>query len=275
LPGARRNAENSMTGDTTRTCRSVIVTGGGGMIGRATVERLAAAGCDVLAVDLNAATLAELEQTSRTGGKVSTFVADVTNPSQVSAATEQAMALFGGIDGLVNVAGGAGPTEAFEIESIETATWDHVMELNIKSTFLFCRSVIPHMRRAGFGRIVVLSSSAARGQKGPPTTVTARLPYATAKAALIGFTAQLAKDVAADGITVNALAPGLIIGDAGTRIRDRFDRLSNAARAGMLDGIPAGRSGTGQDVAALIEFLLSEGSSFITGATIPIDGGSN
>ncbi len=85
------------------------------MIGRATVERLAASGCDVLAVDVNAATLAELEKRDRSGGRVSTFVADVMDPAQVAAATAKATALFGTIDALVNVAGGAGPTEAFEI----------------------------------------------------------------------------------------------------------------------------------------------------------------
>ncbi len=263
-----------MTGNTARDCRSVIVTGGSGMIGRATVERLAASGCDVLAVDVNAVSLAELEKASSSGGRISTYVADVTDPDQVRAATDKARELFGTIDALVNIAGGAGPTQAIEIESIDPGVWDHVIALNVRSTFLFCQAVVPLMRREGFGRIVVLSSIAARGSKGPPTTVTARLPYATAKAALIGFTAQLAKDVAADGITVNALAPGLILGDAGTRIRDRFDLLSNQARSGMLDAIPAGRSGTGEDVAALVMFLLSGGAGFITGATIPVDGGA-
>jgi NAD(P)-dependent dehydrogenase (short-subunit alcohol dehydrogenase family) len=258
----------------TRDCRSVVVTGGCGMMGRATVEHLTATGCDVLAVDIDLAGLRALEETPRDRGRVLTFVADVTDPGQVTAAIEKALGSFGTIDGLVNIAGGAGPTEAYEIESIAPEVWDHVIALNITSTFLFCRAVVPLMRRQRFGRVVVLSSIASRGSKGPPTTVTARLPYATAKAALIGFTAQLAKDVAADGITVNALAPGLIMGDAGTRIRDRFDRLSNQARSGMLDAIPVGRSGTGEDVAALISFLLSDGAAFITGATIPIDGGA-
>lgn len=263
-----------MAVSTGRDCKSVIVTGGGGMMGRATVEYLAAKGCDVLAVDVNPATLAGLQEFPASRGRIETFVADVTDPEQVAAATDKAQTLFGTIDGLVNIAGGAGPTEAFEIESLDPAVWDHVIALNVRSTFLFCRAVVPWMRQEGFGRIVVLSSVAARGTKGPPTTVTARLPYATAKAALIGFTAQLAKDVAADGITVNALAPGLILGDPGTRIRDRFDQLSNQARSGMLDGIPVGYPGTGEDVAALVAFLLSAESRFITGATIPIDGGA-
>jgi NAD(P)-dependent dehydrogenase (short-subunit alcohol dehydrogenase family) len=156
-----------MAESTARDCKSVIVTGGSGMIGRATVERLAASGCDVLAVDVNAAALAVLEKASSTGRRISTFVADVVDPAQVAAATARAQELFGTIDGLVNVAGGAGPTEAFEIESIDTDVWDHVIALNVRSTFLFCRAVVPLMRREGFGRIVVLSSSAARGSKGP------------------------------------------------------------------------------------------------------------
>jgi NAD(P)-dependent dehydrogenase (short-subunit alcohol dehydrogenase family) len=258
----------------THDCRAVIVTGGGGMMGRAAVAHLAALGCDVLAVDINQTTLEAIANTPRDRGRVVPFVADVTDEAQVEAAVRKAHSLFGAIDGLVNIAGGAGPTPANAIETITADVWDHVIALNIRSTFLFCRAVMPVMREAQFGRIVVLSSVAARGTKGPPTTVTARLPYATAKAALIGFTSQLAKDVAAEGITVNALAPGLILGDAGTRIRDRFDQLSNEARAGMLDAIPVGRVGTGEDVAALIGFLLSGASGFITGTTIPIDGGA-
>jgi NAD(P)-dependent dehydrogenase (short-subunit alcohol dehydrogenase family) len=263
-----------MSGNVLRDARSVIVTGGSGMMGRATVEHLAAAGCEVLAVDVDKVALDKLASIPRGRGSVATFVADATNEDQVTAAVEQARSLFGSVDGLVNIAGGAGPTEAFQIETITPDVWDLVMALNIRSTFLFCRAVVPLMREEKFGRIIVLSSVAARGSKGPPTTVTARLPYATAKSALIGFTSQLAKDIAADGITVNALAPGLILGDAGTRIRDRFDHLTNQARSDMMGAIPVGRAGTGEDVAALVTFLLSGAAGFITGATIPIDGGA-
>lgn len=126
------------------------------------------------------------------------------------------MAAFGRIDALVNIAGGAGPVRAYQVDEFSEPVWQHVMDLNVTSTFLCCRAVVPVMRRQRYGRIVVLSSIIAHGEKGPPTTVAARLPYATAKAALLGFTSQLAKDVGADGITVNALVPGLIIGEPGS-----------------------------------------------------------
>ena len=149
------------------------------------------------------------------------------------------------------------------------------MALNVTSAFLLCRALVPAMRRQGFGRVVTLSSILARGEKGPPTTVTARLPYAAAKAALIGFSAQLAKDCAADGITVNTVAPGLVLGEPGTRIRDRFDALPDSDRARMLGAIPGGRAGTAQEIAATVVFLLSGAAGYINGATIAVDGAAS
>ena len=95
------------------------------------------------------------------------------------------------------------------------------------------------------------------------------------KPRLIGFTAQLAKDCAADGVTVNAVAPGLILGEPGTRIRDRFDALPEQERARMLGAIPAGRSGTADEVAATVAFLLSGAAGYINGATIAVDGAAS
>ena len=183
--------------------------------------------------------------------------------------------LFGHADALVHIAGGAGPVRAPGLETTELSTWEQVMRLNVTSAFLLCRALVPAMRQDKFGRVVMLSSILARGEKGPPTTVTARLPYAAAKAALIGFTAQLAKDCAVDGVTVNAVAPGLILGESGTRIRDRFDALPEQDRARMLGAIPAGRSGTADEIAATVAFLLSGAAGYINGATIAVDGAAS
>jgi NAD(P)-dependent dehydrogenase (short-subunit alcohol dehydrogenase family) len=146
------------------------------------------------------------------------------------------------------------------------------MALNVTSTFLFSQAVMAGMRQRGFGRIVNFSSILAYGEKGPPTTVPGRLAYATAKAALIGLTSQLAKDVGKDGVTVNCIVPGLILGQPGTRVRGRFDALPDSDRARMLEGYPSGRAGTSEDVAAAVAFLVSEGAGYISGVALPVDG---
>ena len=247
-----------------RECRTAVVTGASGMIGVATVRRLVAAGCAVLSVDIN-------PPPSR-HANVTFLKADVTDPAQIEVIAARAVSLFGHADALVHIAGGAGAVRAAGIETTELSTWDQVMALNVTSAFMLCRALVPAMRQARFGRVVTFSSVLAGGEKGPPTTVAARLPYAAAKAALLGLTAQLAKDCAADGITVNAIAPGLILGEPGTRIRDRFDALPKADRARMLAAIPAARSGTADEVAAVVSFLLSQAAAYINGATIPVDG---
>jgi len=119
---------------------------------------------------------------------------------------------------------------------------------------------------------VLFSSVIADGEKGPLTTVTGRLPYATAKAALLGFTSPLAKDLIELGITVKALMPGLILGEQGTRIRDKFDNLEPAQKTALLGGYPGGRPGTGDEIAAAVEYLLSEAAGFTSGIALPVDG---
>lgn len=252
--------------------RAAIVTGGAGGIGLATVARLLARDMRVLLVDADEKEARKAAERFASG-RLAICNADVTDPGSVEKAVEEAVSRFGRVDALVNVAGGAGPVRVHEIEKIELDTWDLVMNLNVRSVYLFCKAVAPHMRARGFGRIVNISSTLARGEKGPPTTVAARLPYATAKAALIGFTSQFAKDVAADGITVNVLLPGLILGEKGTRIRNRFEALGEAERAGMVAAYPIGRPGEADEVAAAIEFLVSDAAAYITGTAIPVDGG--
>lgn len=253
--------------------RWAVVTGAAGGIGSAVCRQLARQGMAVLMLDLHDGPLAAAaERVREAGGRAETLAADATAPGAAEAAASRARALGGRIDALVNVAGGSGPAPVRAVEAMEDAAWEHVMALNVTSTFRFCRAVVPAMRAQGYGRIVNFSSTVARGRKGPVTTQGARLAYATAKAALLGFTAQLAKDEAAHGITVNALLPALILAEQGSRIRERFDDLPPEARESMLRDLPSGRPGEAHEVAAVVGFLCSEAASYVSGVALPVDG---
>lgn len=252
--------------------RSAIVTGAAGAIGRATVAKFAASGFNILLVDRDEGALREAIADIGDGARLVSHVADVKRPEDVKAAVDNAISSFGAVDTLINIAGGGGPRRTMGIEDIDLELWNHVMALNVTSTFLFSQAVMAGMRQRGFGRIVNFSSILAYGEKGPPTTVPGRLAYATAKAALIGLTSQLAKDVGKDGVTVNCIVPGLILGQPGTRVRGRFDALPDSDRARMLEGYPSGRAGTSDDVAAAVAFLVSEGAGYISGVALPVDG---
>ena len=253
--------------------RAAIITGGGGEIGGACARHLIAAGWRVLAVDVNPAQLEGLADLAKAHpGQLLTQCGDAMQEDVAAAIAAQALDAFGRIDGLANVAGGAGPVRARLADELPVPAWEHVIDLNVKSAFLFSRAVLPAMRKQGFGRIVNFSSTISRGQAGSFTTVTGRLPYATSKSALIGFTSQLAKDEAEHGITVNAVLPGLILGAQGTRIRTRFEELPEERRARALEAMPMKRAGTPDEVAAVVAFLMSEAASYVSGAAIPIDG---
>ncbi len=253
--------------------KAVIVTGGAGGIGKSTVRRLLDSGHAVFAIDANQGALDALKsEFTASADRLDVCHADVTDERQVVDAVKRADNRFGSLYALVHIAGGAGPKRARDIEEFDLKDWSHVIDLNLTSAFLAARAVVPLLRRQRRGRIVLFSSIIADGEKGPLTTVTGRLPYATAKAALLGFTSQLAKDLAEWGVTVNALMPGLILGEQGTRIRDRFDRLQPEERAALLGGYPAGKPGSGDDIAAVVDFLLSDSAGFISGVALPVDG---
>lgn len=262
-----------MSSATLAVTRTAILTGGGGMIGAATAMRLAEDGFNIVLIDNNldllsttAAAIKEIQP------RLLTCVADATVPSQVSQSIEETMGRFGRVDVIVNIAGGAGSLRARDIEDFELEAWMSVINLNLTSAFLFSRAVVPIMRSQNYGRIINFSSVIAFGESGPLTTVTGRLPYATSKAAILGFTKQLAKDVGEHGITVNALVPGLIVGNPGSRIRDRFDSLSNDDRNRMMSACPMGRPGSPAEVASAVSFLASEEASYVSGVALPIDG---
>lgn len=253
--------------------RAAIVTGGAGDIGFATARRLAGAGARLCLADTNEAKLAAAaEALAKGGAQVVTAIADVTDPAGVDSLVAGAIAAFGRIDILVNVAGGAGPRNLHQIDDIGLDDWDSVVALNLRSTFLCCRAVVPHMRRAGYGRIVNTSSTIARGKTGPVGTAGARLPYAAAKAGILGLTAQLAKDVGEFGITVNAVMPWLTLGGPDSRIRNRYDALAPEARERLVAQSPMRRPATADEVAAAIAFLASEDASYVSGTGLPVDG---
>lgn len=253
--------------------RWAAVTGAAGGIGTAVCLQLAQQGLAVLMLDVQEGPLAaSAERVRAVGGRAETLALDVLDPKAPAAALVRAEAL-GRVDVLVNLAGGSGPRPVRTIEEMEDELWDHVMALNLTSAFRFSRAFVPGMRARKFGRIVNTSSTLARGRKGPVTTQGARLAYSTSKAALLGFTAQLSKDEAANGITVNAVMPSLILAEQGSRIRDRFEALSPEHKEGMLRDFPTGRAGEAHEVAAVIGFLCSEAASYVTGIGMPVDGG--
>ena len=241
------------------TDRVAIVTGAGQGIGEAIALRLARAGANIAIVDLN------LEQAEKaaarvreTGRKCLAVRCDVSKATDVNAMRDAVLKEFGRIDILVNNAGIAGKNvPMIEIEEDE---WDHIITVDLKSVYLCCRAVLPHMIERGYGKIVNVASVA--GKEGNPGLV----PYSAAKAGVIGLTKALAKEVVTKGIYVNAVAPAVIE----TPI---LKTLTEQQISYMTSRIPMGRVGKPEEVAAVIHFLASDDSSFVTAQCYDVSGG--
>jgi 3-oxoacyl-[acyl-carrier protein] reductase len=240
-----------------------LVTGGSRGIGRALCLGLAAEGARVV---VNYATRREgAEATVRAieqaGGQALAMRADVASATDVEAMVRAATERFGTVDVLVN---NAAVTDAHKPwQQISEAEWDRVLAVNLKGCFLCLRAVYPFMQKAGWGRIINVSS--VTFWLGRPNL----LHYVSSKAGMIGFTRTLAREVGADGITVNALTPGAIQTEAELELFP-----DQAGLAGWLNEVQAiRRRGTAQDVVGAVVFLASDDSSFITGQTINVDGG--
>lgn len=253
---------------------AAIITGAAQGIGRAIALEFAAQGADMLLADMQPEKLARVAaEVGEMGRKAIPFTTDVTNPSQVSEMVARTLDEFGKIDVLVNDAGGSGNMGIQRIEDVTDDMWDHIVDINLKSAFLCSREVVPHMRRQRSGRIVNISSSSAKGHFGDLGTSAIRLPYAAAKSGIIGLTYQLAKDVAPDGIYVNAVMPGFVLTESGARVNDRFQELSEPAKDEMTGNVPLGRAGEPEEVARAVSFLASAEASFTTGTVLEVTGG--
>ena len=255
--------------------RVAIVTGGAQGIGRATVAELLGRGCRVCAVDLQGDKVREsMAELDSSGDWVVTMEVDVTSTEQVEEMVGRTLERFGRLDILVNNAGGSGHVGIDHIEDVTDDIFERVVDGNLKSAFLCTRAAAPVMKERRYGRVVNLSSISAKGAFGARGPSAARLPYAGAKAGIIGLTNQLAKDLGPWGITVNAVMPGVIVTEPGARVAERFRVLSEEEQDRMVGSIPLGRVGRAEEVASVIGFLCSDGASFVSGATIEVTGGA-
>lgn len=243
--------------------KTALVTGGNLGIGRGVALGLARCGADIALSYYSHQ--AEGEETVRMiedlGGNAFGFQLDATDSSQVDVVVARAAAVLGGhIDILMNNAGHLVGRQ--RIAEMSNEHWRAVMDVNLTSAFYCTRAVLPYMNR-GWGRIVNMSSLAARNGGGPGAVA-----YAAAKGAIISYTRGLAKEVAAAGITVNAVAPGIILE---TPFHETFSTAE--AIAGAIAGTPLKRGGTPADVAGAVLYFVSELGDFITGEVIEINGG--
>jgi len=221
--------------------RTAVVTGGMIGIGAAIVKRLEASGAKVAIWDVNGPE------------KV-----DVTDQDSIDRALKKTLASFGKIDVLVNNAGIAGPT--VPVVEYPVADWKRVIDIDLHGPFLVSRVVVPHMVKAGYGRIVNIASIA--GKEGNPNAAA----YAAAKGGLIAFTKALGKELAQTGVLVNCVAPAA----AQTAI---LDQVTPEFAKFMLSKIPMGRFVKVEEIAALVCWLASEDCSFSTGGVFDISGG--
>ncbi|OGQ52696.1 MAG: hypothetical protein A3I10_07945 [Deltaproteobacteria bacterium RIFCSPLOWO2_02_FULL_57_26] len=249
--------------------RVALVTGAAHGIGRACAFRLAEIETEFSLVDRDEEGLLETatDLMKRAGRQPLQFVSDVTQPQEVHRVVAQTVQHFGRIDILVNCAGGADTKLPRPIDEMPLEAWDAQVDLNLRSVFVFCREVVPIMRAGKYGRIVNISSAAGRS-----TGRTKLLPYTAAKAGVLGLTRELARQVAPDGITVNAVCPGRIL--SGARAEESWNQLSAQEKEETLHSIPAGRLGRPEEIAAAVAFLASEEASYITGACLDVNGGA-
>lgn len=245
------------------TGQRIFIAGGSRGIGRAAALMAAEAGADVAigyARDAKAAADV-VRQIEAFGRKALAVRADVTNESEITAALDHAAKKLGGVDGLVV---SAGIFEGRRIEEMTLELWNRVMTTNLTGTFLAVKAAVPHLRRTGRGGAIVIYTSTA-GQRGSDHYSA----YATSKAGQIMFMRSMAKELAADRIRVNCVAP------AWTETDMARESIATIGRDKITAGFPLGRIGQPSDIAGATVYLLSSLAEFVTGMTLTVDGGQD
>ena len=243
--------------------QTVIVTGAAHGFGRAIAHAFAARGARVYACDLQEEGLAE---TARAAGFIETRRVDVTDRAAVFALVEEAARGTGRVDVLVNNAGGVLGQVGRPLEAVSEGDWRAIFAVNVDAAFSFAQAVSPHMKRAGRGRIVNISSGAGIG-----VSLTGIQAYASAKAAQIGLTRQLAHELGAFGITVNNVAPGFVRSNPTTE--RQWQSYGEEGQRRLVEGIALKRLGSPDDIAHAVLFFASEYAGWVTGQVLSVDGG--
>jgi NAD(P)-dependent dehydrogenase (short-subunit alcohol dehydrogenase family) len=259
-PTSRSSANNSQEGNEVNCNGKVaIVVGGGSGIGRATAELFAAQGASVAVADVNKSGAAETAEMLRSSGaQVSEHVCDITRPEQVDLLVSEALEAHGRLD-IVTSTVGWSDTTFFAQE--DEAYWRKIVDINLMGSIFLCRSALRVFSEQKSGSIVLTSSDAGKvGTMGETV-------YAAAKAGVIGFVKSLAREIARDGIRINAISPGptdtpLLRSQSDQHVIEK-----------MIKAVPLKRMGTAAEQAGPIVFLASDAASYITGQTLSVSGG--
>ena len=254
--------------------QTALVTGAANGIGRAICvamarEGAAVWGCDVLAAELEETRRAVEAAAGRAGGAAvpaRAATVDVRDAAAVGAFVARAEAETGRLDLLVNTAGGVAGQVNKPVEEVSDAEWRVIFGINLDGAFHFTRAVAPAMKRAGRGAIVNISSGAGRSY-----SLTGIQAYASAKAGLIGFTRQTARELGAHGIRVNCVAPGFVRSNPASE--RQWQAMGEAGQQRLIDSIALRRIGTPEDIARAVLFFCSDDAGYVTGQTISVDGG--
>ncbi|MEZ0167151.1 glucose 1-dehydrogenase [Microvirga sp. TS319] len=252
------------------TQKTVVITGGSRGIGAAIARRFADEGASVVVAANEPAVESVASSIRDAGGSAHAVIADVTDKRSIAALYDEAERTFGSVDISIQ---NAGVITIARVEDMTEAEWDKILDVNTKGVFLCCQEAIARIRKHGRGGRLINTAS---GQARQGFVFTPH--YAASKFGVVGLTQSLAKELAKEGITVNAFCPGIIDTDMWAYNDQAWGKLLGDYKPGELmaewvKGIPMGRAGTGEDVAGLVAFLASSDAAYITGQTINVDGG--
>jgi 3-oxoacyl-[acyl-carrier protein] reductase len=246
--------------------KTALITGAASGIGRATAAMMAAAGADIVC-GWYAGDPYDVEETAAAirsvGGRSTTYECDLTSPTAAASIVHAALEEFGRLDVVV---ANAGIARISDFTKLEDQQWQRVLDLNLGATFRLFRAALPNMLERGNGRLLATSSTSGAAQGWIQ-----HADYCASKAGIVGLVKSLALDVGARGVTVNCVAPGVIVTPQSS---DPVNSLGPTGLESCTATIPLGRTGQASEIAAAFLFLASEAASYITGQTLTVDGGA-